>query len=192
MAAKNDASKEAKDNVVKAPDTPVPGDRTNWADDGRTGTPVGATNLDPLGTSTEQPTNAVADPTDNRAIPKQSERNVKVEEGPKSHVEGKVPTASGMLADPKQYPAGSAGAAPAAFLTGPINMPKPKMLKGKTVQLTAPHYIGDQVYDTGAVFEQYHGPLSRNMLVEGEDGFEAPQTAQEREQIMFHLRGPRR
>lgn len=174
-----------KDNVVKAPDTPVPNDRDNWNDDGITRDPVGVTNLDPLGTGTAAPTNAVADPTDTRAIGFQSGVGIRAPEVRKSPVEGKVPTASGSLVDPEQAPAGSVVGAPAAFFAGPVKMREPEMLEGETVQLTAPHYINDQLFDAGAVLEDYVGPLSNNMLVQGRDGFKRPSTAHERQEIRF-------
>lgn len=176
-----------KDNVVKNPDTPVPSDRTNWDDDGRTGKPLGATNMDPLGVGAAHPNNLTADPTDTRGIGHQSAVNVTAPDPKiKSPVDGKVPTPSGMLVDPGQGGLPSDG--PPGFYTGPVRIPQPQVVKGKTVQLTAPHYINDMLLDAGAVLENYSGPVSNNMLVEGEEGFKRPSTAQEREEIMFHLR----
>lgn len=92
------------------------------------GKKVEQTDRDPLGAGIA-PGNFTQDPTDNRAIGRQSAENV----------------------------------------TSPKGSREIEHVKNKNVTLTAPHYINDEMYEAGAVLEDYSGPLSANMIVEGED-----------------------
>lgn len=167
MAAR-DNSKQPKDTVVKGPDTPVPNDRQTWEPTTR----PGETNQDPLGAGND-PSNAVADPTDNRALGSQSARNVTVageRQSPSNAgtVPGLTPTAA--------LPIG------AAATTGAIRGRKIEMLKGETVRLTAGHYINDEYFEEGAILEDYTGPRSANMVLVGKDEYSTAEMREQRAQ----------
>src|SRR5688500_9848943 len=134
-----------KDTFVRAPSTPIPATRQ----------PVpGETNLDPLGVGAN-PSNAVMDPTDTRAVGKQSARYVEAagerEDETKSRADAR------NRADKIMREHGGMATFPGLAFVAPPRPREIEMLEGETVRLTAPHYF-DQVYETGAVLENYHGP----------------------------------
>jgi len=144
----------------------------------------GETNLDPLGTG-GNPGNYQIDPTDTRATGKFSEAVVRVDSGDVENAPRRLPSVAGFVDEDDVIGMDARG----AVIARPARS-KPEILKGETVMLTAPHYLNDEMFEAGAVLEDYHGPRSKNMVVEGEDETVFPSKARDRQpEISFSRRG---
>jgi len=168
--------------VQKAPDSQIPTDPSK---------PLGETSQDPLGTGSGESGvgNFYNDPTDNRAIPKQSQAGVDAtQETRAALVERSQGLPEGVISrdQPRQSPSPEVAeriAATAAVVVAPSVQPRMRdieVVQGETVELTAPHYINDVLYETGTILEDYSGPKSQNMKLatEGEDYIKAATLAQ--------------